>query len=164
MKNEYFLLLLFVCVCLFANSCCACFVCLLIRCDCLHLLLSPSLALFGNSLSLSLSLCRLLPSLVFMLLFIFEAFFICVYTDTHHTHTHRYIPPQFLFRRFWFLCCLFFGISLRFDWGSFAGVPVSLSEFSGRLFNAGRESQQKHKQEKKGQEDTYIWSEREIDV
>lgn len=156
MKNEYFLLLLFVCVCLFANSCCACFVCLLIRCDCLHLLLSPSLALFGNSLSLSLSLCAGFCLRLCLCCCLFSRPFLFACTQIHTTHTHRYIPPQFLFRRFWFLCCLFFGISLRFDWGSFAGVPVSLSEFSGRLFNAGRESQQKHKQEKKGQEDTYI--------
>lgn len=148
MKNEYFLLLLFVCVCLFANSCCACFVCLLILCDCLHLLLSPSLALFGNSLSLSLSVPAFAFACVYVVVYFRGLFYLRVHRYTPHTHTQIH-PSAVPFPSVLVSLLSFFGISLRFDWGSFAGVPVSLSEFSGRLFNAGRESQQKHKQEKK---------------
>lgn len=95
MKNEYFLLLLFVCVCLFANSCCACFVCLLILCDCLHLLLSPSLALFGNSLSLSLSVPAFAFACVYVVVYFRGLFYLRVHRYTPHTHTDTSLRSSF---------------------------------------------------------------------
>jgi len=48
---------------------------------------------------------------------------------SHNIHRYTNTYTRLLFHSFWFLCCLFilpfFGIPLRFVWGSLAGFPGS---------------------------------------